>query len=594
MNSDLVLPLARLAQAVDMKVVHWERLREAMALLQHTQVVKVITKAEAKCLPDMEVLLATPAVEEAMKGGGYEGGYGEGMLYGTPVVEKKVRMSVGASIRMVIDLRKQRRAIADALHLSGGMQQTQQFVDYIDLHIERKEMQEEGDPWSGDWEPLSNEDIFEILAESRLMGTDPDIVSPAITRKTITMPLPRRAAGVWQPFEASHKLVENFELSQEEKALINQMNALIAEKAAEAQAQLPPERVQKKGFSAFITDVSDLQRGVMGTASYGSEAEFSTGLYSELEGRMGENYRLSDQQKQMLDESRATAADRLLLVRFMDFTVERGKSYRYRVRLEMRNPNYNVPINQLEQPELGAQQTIVSDWSEQTPPQDIPMDYRYYVAKVEGRTGEAERVTMPVYMEHIEAGMPVMSDVRVDVGMPIGGTEKLDIVDLRDNTLDESDVEFRTRDLLAGASQAAKLSSSDHPDLAAELNRLPRGQKPMPDQVFVIDHEGDLAMRTVGDHSAKLNEDREIMKIIMESYDSWRPQSASESAFPGFDGYEGESGGGAYDLGMSMGNALSGGYGGGAPSGRGSARDRARSRRGSSGSSGRGRRGGYE
>ncbi|MEX0712068.1 MAG: hypothetical protein WD278_06940, partial [Pirellulales bacterium] len=52
--------------------------------------------------------------------------------------------------------------------------------------------------------------------------------------------------------------------------------------------------------------------------------------------------------------------------RFFDFTVEPGKTYRYRVRLMLRNPNHGVAARYLERPELAEGETRLTDWSEPT------------------------------------------------------------------------------------------------------------------------------------------------------------------------------------------------------------------------------------
>ncbi|MEZ6061163.1 MAG: hypothetical protein R3C19_12430 [Planctomycetaceae bacterium] len=508
-------------------------------------------------------------------------GYGYGAGVGGTKVTKRVRLSVGASVRLVVDLREQRKAISDALHIpASNVQATQRYISYVELHVERKEAIAGPDPWAGEWEPLRREDYAEILTES--LGVDRDIVAPAVTRNTITMPLPRRAAGVWRAEEASHNRLENFELSPEEQDLINKMNELILERAEEAREMLPPMEAEQRGFTEFVRDVNQIQQATAN--AYGGEDAFFSGIVKDIESGLGENKKLTDKEKQVLDTSRATAEQRLLLVRFMDFTVDRGKTYQYRVRLEMRNPNFNVPLDRLEQPELATQKTLMSDWSQPTEPVAIPMEYRYYVAKVDAgsRPGTQERVDFPIFFENTDTGMPVMGDVKVPVGMPIGGFQKHEVVNLAEETLDNEDVHFRTRDLLAAAIEAPKPSASDHPDLAGELNSIPRSEKAIPDRVIVVEYDGTLAMRAVGDRNAQEQDDSRVMKAILENYDAWRQKAASaaDGLFGGADG--GSAGMGAMmGMGMGGGNAMAGrGFGYGGSGGKKmDSRERARQRR---------------
>jgi len=75
------------------------------------------------------------------------------------------------------------------------------------------------------------------------------------------------------------------------------------------------------------------------------------------------------------------------LLRFFDFHVQPGKSYRYRVRLAMRNPNEGVDPRHLVVAQAANEQFIVSDWSEPSPVVTIPSDVQIIVRK----TGPATR-----------------------------------------------------------------------------------------------------------------------------------------------------------------------------------------------------------
>ena len=110
-------------------------------------------------------------------------------------------------------------------------------------------------------------------------------------------------------------------------------------------------------------------------------------------------------------------AGRVLLVRFMDFTCDRGNTYIYRVRLEMKNPNFNYPIDELEQPDLATQATIFSVWSEPTAPTYVPQSYRYYTQ----RADNPQTVKVGMFYENEKAGTPVMANIEVRVGSRVGG-----------------------------------------------------------------------------------------------------------------------------------------------------------------------------
>jgi hypothetical protein len=55
-----------------------------------------------------------------------------------------------------------------------------------------------------------------------------------------------------------------------------------------------------------------------------------------------------------------------LLLRYFDYDVEPGKQYRYRVRLLLANPNYDVPLHCLEDENAAASRYVETAWSEPT------------------------------------------------------------------------------------------------------------------------------------------------------------------------------------------------------------------------------------
>ncbi|MEQ9411864.1 MAG: hypothetical protein RIK87_29385 [Fuerstiella sp.] len=533
-------------------------------------------------------------------GAGYEGGdYGGSELYGTygsemMSVKKNIRVSAGVSVTMVVDLQKQRNALRTALHLPSDYRVAQQYIQYVDLTVERR--QKVGPNVWDPWEPVSSEDLGEILKDS--FGIDRDIVSPAVTRSTITMPLPRRAAGEWQPSEASHPRVENFELSAEEKALIDKWNQRVSEKLATEKENLPVT-VEQKGFSQFVQSATDLgtmysgmggyggMGGMGGMGAMGGGYEGGSGYesafdYSDFAQSMGGG-ELTAEQRQLLDETKATADHRLLLVRFMDFTVERGYAYQYRVRLEMKNPNYNHPLDELEDPGLSVEPTLFSDWSPPTPDVFVSLPHRTYLTKVDGREGRPEEVTVSVYTDTTETGLPVIGTVNAMMGLPVAGRQNIELVDLTTEEVGLREITLETNEVLSAAEEIERASTSEHRDIRAVIDQT-RGRV-VPDQICVIDSEGSLKLRFVGQNADQERQDRMEAAAILKIYDAWKKKNMPTNDFFGAGeggGYEGAG------LGMEYGASSAGGYyGGGGGSERGSSRSSRRDRRSSSRRSGR-------
>lgn len=505
--------------------------------------------------------------DDYASGGGYdlEGMYGSDMM----TDKKNIRVAAGVATTMIIDLQKQRSVIRDALHLSGNFQEVQQHIQFIDLLVERRQRQNGPAPWGAEWEPVSSEDLGEILEES--LGIDRDIVSPAVTRNTITMPLPRRAAGFWLPEEASHPRVESFELSPGEKVLIDKWNEMATKRMEEELADQPVV-VEQKGFSQFVqsaTDMSSMSMMYEDNSSYESGAmdESYGDQIDSFESQMGEGISLTPEERTLLDATRATADNRLLLVRFMDFTVERGHAYQYRVRLEMKNPNYDHPLDELEDPALGVEPTLFSDWSVPTQAVFVPLGHHTYLTDVSGRPGEHETVGMMVYTDTTETGLPVMGGINVLMGLPVSGRERLEVVDLTTNQLESREITLATDELLSAAEAVGRLSTSDHPDLRALMAAI--GPKPIPDQICVLDSNGSLILRSVGDAAKQEKMDQMEAEFILKQYDGWRVKetTGADGFFGGGAGGEegGDyEGGGGSGLSMESGSSSSGGFYGGA------------------------------
>lgn len=79
------------------------------------------------------------------------------------------------------------------------------------------------------------------------------------------------------------------------------------------------------------------------------------------------------------------------LFRFFDTKVEGGKKYRYRFKLILKNPNYNVKPEYVESEAITVSPFIEGDWSQPSPVAEVPLDTRLYC--VGSRTERAAQST---------------------------------------------------------------------------------------------------------------------------------------------------------------------------------------------------------
>jgi hypothetical protein len=476
-------------------------------------------------------------LDEGMQLYGYVGAMSNNGMLGTNIPTKRIKNSAGVSARWVFNLREQRKQIAEALHISAMDPATAAYAeDFVDLHIERKQALPAADPWSGDWEPVLTSDIAEVLNES--LGLDLEVVNPLVTRPVITMPLPRRAQGQWSVDQVSHKGISEFILSDEEKEIIRKRDERLAKEAEEIKAVAPVTREIPKGFSQYRGNANQIMNQMTGdpddeptnfnqmflneynTGALDPQAAMAAAAGNPRGPRGANKLKMKPEELEKLRKKlfEPDATNRLLLVRFLDFTAERGHEYIYRVRLELNNPNFAAPVDELEQPELADQKTIFSDWSEPTEPILLPLEYRYYVNKVQSNIQGDDKADLSMYFEDTEKGTPVMSEFLAPVGVRIGGRKEVEVVDLSRSTLGPGDVDFRTRDLLCGVNEGPRLSSSDHPELRPFLATVPRGRKPVPDQILALTAAGELTLRWSGDREQLESEDRGDADFVLKAY----------------------------------------------------------------------------
>ncbi len=501
-----------------------------------------------------------------MGSGGYgDSGYGESGGFGgmmSASAERKVRYHSGVSVRMIFPLLEQIRSVSESLHLPQADPQVARAIEFVGFQIERKKEVPGTEPWSGEWESISTDEIGEILSKS--LAFDLDVVNPSVTRSELTMPLLRLAAGKWTTADASHRKLDDFKLDEEEQQLVDRYNAKLLEEV-EKRKKMMPDQTKKGGFTRFMLNSADLNNAVNDTTNLTDD------LFDEINdskdkdsAQKGQKSRYDNKEELKKLISKAMSTGRVLLVRFMDFTCDRGNTYIYRVRLEMKNPNFKYPVDQLEQPELNTQATIFSDWSEPTTPTFVPQSYRYYTQ----RADNPQSVKVGMYYENEKAGTPAMANLEVRVGSRIGGKSDVEVVDLSTSVLETQSIEFKSPDLLAAISPSIRLNSGESPELKSHIDAL-RGQKPLSDRITVVDSNGAIVTRYVGDSIANGGRprnqqlDTKFYQDILKLYEHLKKDS--NAAATGIYGGSGESGGmsGSGKMGGMMGGMMGGSEGGG-------------------------------
>ena len=128
--------------------------------------------------------------------------------------------------------------------------------------------------------------------------------------------------------------------------------------------------------------------------------------------------------KKMISQikDRVTATGSLMLFRYIDFDIEPGKSYRYRVKLVLRNPNFGTPVDQVNTPSVVEGQVRETPVSGISTVATVPEDYAYFLTRVEpprGMTNELAKMT--IYKWFGETGTMITDTLAMELGDYIGG-----------------------------------------------------------------------------------------------------------------------------------------------------------------------------
>jgi hypothetical protein len=250
---------------------------------------------------------------------------------------------------------------------------------YTQFKIERQEITGAGDE---KWVAL---DLEQAVKEERwAVQPDQDQVDPTYFDQYLAWPMPPTIGRNWGRL-ASHPTIPfgwMFEESQQ-RGLMNQGYGLDAEQRL--QERFRPSAADGAGFGGYGST-----GGGYGQTRYGSTGYGSTGYGSTASdgGRARPGAGAATADMTGFNEPAPMAHAPSLLFRFVDTQkVVAGKQYRYRVTLELANPNFGIPPVILEDGASTNKETVLTPPAE-TATVKVPHERTLYAlaAKVSNRT----------------------------------------------------------------------------------------------------------------------------------------------------------------------------------------------------------------
>jgi hypothetical protein len=207
----------------------------------------------------------------------------------------------------------------------GTVSTEQDLPQYMQFKVERQEVTPGGD---GKWVEVNKDEALKNQLSWSVTAA-PDDVDPAYYEQFLTWPLPPTILRNWGRL-ASHPSIPFVWMAEETAPTVMAPTALDLEQLKQ---QFTRTIQPQSGFGGYGSAYSDGSR--MGAAGYGGV------------GPGG--------------EQPLVAHTPYFLFRFVDtHNIEPGKEYRYRVSLEVQNPNYLVPAGFLEDP---ASSQVESRWT---------------------------------------------------------------------------------------------------------------------------------------------------------------------------------------------------------------------------------------
>lgn len=461
-------------------------------------------------------------------------GMGSGGLMGQNVNARGVRF---VSVRAVFPLKDQVEKLAAAMHKQAT--EVASLVEFIDFELERQTAQPGKNPWGGAWEKVDLQAALDILDR---VDFDVEVVDTAYTDAVFTMPLPRRVAGFWNKY-ASHPLIRELtaEAAEAQQQLLERM-------VKDAEEKKLLDKTSPRGFASKQHDARGLRTAMgsmpgssmMGLAKqtaqdiggsgytpysgYGMGASVDPGAGTQLAGAV-----MSFGNQMQTTDARLS---KYLLFRYLDFGVNPGNAYRYRVRLVLKNPNFGRPVEDLVDESVGVGETRTTPWSEPTPPAFVPEEQRIFLTKVNKARPDTGLPTasLDVFQWFADSGTNILVTLNgLQLGQFVGGREETEVV-RPEQSLEKEEVPIFTGNVLADIAGApiGELDPNEHADLKVDAKRLK--QIGTVDKALLVDSYGQLVALDPKEAADEQSQAQRAIEIELKRWESLKGKGAALAA----------------------------------------------------------------
>jgi hypothetical protein len=467
--------------------------------------------------------LPTASGPSGADGTRFGGAFSADAMDGATYATTKVRGVRYNAVVGVIDVKRQLNVLQNALHLESSAD-VLEHLEYLDFKIQRQRAVRGPDPWKDEhgqdlpWKDLDTNRTVEVINDESV-DLDPDVVPPQYLDSAITCPLPHRLDGDWEFSEVGHPKVPSLdEESRKIEALTNRLAAELAPEEDEEEAQY------NRGFRKVQKDVNRLRQRAVTAAGAGGDAVVNSALNRVMPrgairgnpedddgarggvgrsalmrlgvGRQGGGTPLNaDGRRNYLGAPLAvsnTPAD-FLLFRYLDFEVEPGECYRYRVQVVIRNPSFEQEY--VSSPDVATGLDRKSKWSQPSRPSAVPKEIEYALARTVKRAGLREGAELKVVQHDTDEGTLISGTLKRRYGEYVSGSAKSKHLKLTVPSLDDENVNFASKEVLVDSASAVQISGGALQDLKLtqkQAQKLTEGGAL--DRAVTLDRFGELVL----------------------------------------------------------------------------------------------------
>jgi len=202
------------------------------------------------------------------------------------------------------------------------------------------------------------------------------------------------------------------------------------------------------------------------------------------------------------------------------------------LKLVVSNPFCDKHVEEVTDPSIIEGDERETEYSEPTEPVTVKEDAQFFVKRVDSHVGRPSlpSAEMDLFQWFAETGTVVNKVLRIQIGQILGGRAPADVLRPAEEIFDSEKVLFATKDALVDVSSGFSLDSSLHKDILDNLN-VPAAKRPeatAPDEVLVVDENGELRVIDRLDQKADYDENKTHYDLQNKPFESLRKPANSD------------------------------------------------------------------